>query len=86
MTHKRFDHANEVLSDQRGHAGVRLPDGVTVDDAAEDLYSRLGERFPVTWEPWSPAEPRTDTSELPSGVSESDVETALANMKADGML
>lgn len=86
MTRKRYDHPNEALQDQQAHAGVQLPDGVSVEDAAADLYSRVGARFPVRWEPWSPAEPVVDTAALPSGVSESDVETALTNMKTDGVL
>lgn len=97
MPQKRFDHPNETLTDQRGHAGVRLPDGVEIGShdqpgtAAYELYERLGvnnedDRFPVRWEPWATAQPLIDPDGLPSGVTESDVETVLANMKADGYL
>lgn len=86
MTHKRFDHPNGALKDMNGYSGINLPDGVSPEDAAEDLYSRVGERFPVKWEPWATAEPVVDTNNLPQGVTEMDVENALNNMKANGML
>lgn len=86
MTHKRFDHPNDTLKEMRGYSGVQLPDGVDVHAAAENLYNRVGARFPVEWEPWATAEPKVDTDEFPNGVSESDVEAALSNMKADGLL
>lgn len=86
MSHKRFDHPNGALKDMRGYNGIHLPDGVNIDQAAEELYSRVGASFPVEWEAWSTAEPRIDPNKLPSGVTETDVETALSNMKADGLL
>lgn len=86
MTHKRFDHPNGALKDIQGYNGVQLPDGVTTEDAANELYSRLGAEFRVQWEPWSTAEPLVDPNDLPDGVTETDVETALSNMKADGVL
>lgn len=86
MTRKRFDHPNDQLKQMQGYNGVDLPDGVTVEDAAEDLYNRVGERFPVEWDPWASAEPKIDTSSLPDNVSETDVENALAAMKNNGML
>lgn len=86
MTHKRFDYPNDALKDIQGYNGVQLPEGITPREMREELFSRLGERFPVRNEPWSKAEPVIDTNDLPSGISEADVETALANMKTDGFL
>lgn len=83
---KRYDHPNSKLANKRGHAGVQLPDGVDVPRAIDELYGRVGERFRVDWEPWSPAEPVIYTAELPDGVTEADVESALNGMKSDGIL
>lgn len=86
MAHRRFHNPDGVMGEARSHNSIQLPDGVTIDDASEDLYARVGERFPVRWDPWSTAEPVIDPDDLPSGVAEADVETALGNMKTDGVI
>lgn len=81
MTKKRYHHPAEKLNDPSTHNNKLLPEGVSVDDAAEELYDRVGERFPVSWEPWATAEPLVEVDRLPSGVTEADVESALTAMK-----
>lgn len=86
MTHKRYSHPDSAILDKTGYEGRHLPKGVTIAQSAEELYSRVGARFPVQWEPWAAAEPVIDTNDLPDGVSEADVESALNGMVADGLL
>lgn len=83
MARKRFDHAQDVLVDQTAVKDV--------DDyeRGEELYRRVGARFPVAkWVelPNGRVTAVIDTADLPSGVTAGDVETALANMKQDGWI
>ena len=86
MTHKRFHNPDEALMENAGVNMVGLPDGVTPRDAAQELFDRTGEQFPVTFSPWSPAEPVVHTDKLPDGLAEADVEATLTAMKNDNML
>lgn len=55
------------------------------DNLVQEFYSRVGEKFPVTWKTEKGmAVPEIETENLPDGVTETDVETVLQNMKADG--
>lgn len=83
MTKKRYDNPNETLTDQLTHSDT--PANATVDELAAGLYSRVGERFKVDWAPWARGEPIVHLNTLPDGVNETDVETALNDMKADGL-
>lgn len=62
MAKKRFDHPNGDIKDMQGYNGVDLPSGVRPDDAAEELYSRVGERFRVRWEPRATTRLSTQTT------------------------
>jgi len=86
MTHKRYHYTDDVLGPNDGHDGVELPNGVEVDDAAAELYSRVGARFRVEWQPHSPAEPVIDKGSLPDEVTLSDIENALSAMKSEGKI
>lgn len=78
MTHEQFDYPNASMTS--------YSDAETdVQAWAEELYSRVGARFPVKWPGDNPRQPIVDSNDLPSGVSMSDVETALSNMKSDGV-
>lgn len=83
MTRKRYDHAQDVFVDA---PGLKEADDY---DRGEELYRRVGARFPV--EKWVelPSGRVTaiiDPNVLPSGVTAGDVETALVNMKQEGWI
>lgn len=80
---KQFDYSDDALKTTLD-GGVSAVEGV--DTLAEELYSRCGGRFRVEFPPWATGEPIVHTDTLPSAVSEGDVEAALGDMKADGLL
>lgn len=86
MPRRRYQHPSEQFGDPQTHNSIVLPPDVSPDEAAEELYGRIGDRFSVTWEPWASAEPIIDTDTLPTGVSEATVAAALTAMKNDGWL
>lgn len=96
MTRKRFDYNDETLSTDLSSNAVALPD--PDEDIAERLFEKVfgtdyrepdgdrGDVFVVTVKPDSPAEPIIETDTIPDGVSESDIETALSQLKTDGVI
>ena len=84
MTRKRYHYNDETLTEDLANDGVSIQDPTA--DYSEELYSRVGVRFPVTWEAKSRAEPIIDTEDLPDSVSGADVESALTDMKNEGVL
>jgi len=56
-----------------------------LENLIEELYNRVGTRFPVEWDTSGDlAVPEVEKEDLPSDVSMSDVEIVLNEMKADG--
>ena len=78
----RYDYYDESLTDDLSDNGL----SVASDQYAAEFYDRIGGKFPVLWPSGSRAEPIIETDDLPRDVSESDIETALTNMKQDGIL
>ena len=81
---KRFDYKTEELTDELSSNGVSLKDPTA--EYADELYDRVGERFPVIWESKSRAEPIINVDRLPDHVSQTDIEQALTDMKDSGIL
>jgi len=76
MTKKQYNPSTEALKSKPRKGFNNL---------VEEFYSRIGQRFPVTWKQQNGvATPEIDTDQLPDGITESDVENVLNNMKTDG--
>lgn len=83
---KYYNYKERTFKNEKSNDKMDLPNDKTEIDCAEDLYSRLGERFPITWPANSPAEPILDSNELPESITLTDVETTISNMISEGDL
>ena len=86
---KRFDYNSEELSEDLSGNGVFIVDDSGLDERpayVQEFYERIGESFRVKWPADSKAEPIIDIEDIPEGVSESDIESALSDMKSDGII
>jgi len=85
MTKKRYDYNDGQFVDIGNYNSNRIMP-TDSDDLAEELYTRLGERFKIKWPSDSMAEPIVDTDDLPKNLTLSDIADSLNQMKNDNIL
>jgi len=78
-----YHNADKNLSDTDNRDGKPLPPDVTAQQAANELYDRLGGTIPITWQRGYKGEPEID---IPDSISKSDVETILNNMQSEDLI
>lgn len=78
-----YNRETEKLEETDNRSGHPLPPKTDSLEVAEEIYDRVGERFPIDWDMGYKGEPEI---EITDDISKSDVESVLNNLKAEGLL